>query len=73
MKIVKVIFSSEAEEVYNDLNAKARESKVDNMILNALNKKIELIKMNTHYGEPIAKDRIPQEYKNKYGVTPISC
>jgi hypothetical protein len=69
MKIVKVIFSPEAEEVYKDLNAKAAESKVDGMILNALNKKIELIKTNIHYGEPIAKDLIPKEYKTRYGVT----
>ncbi len=69
MKSVKVIFSPEAEEVYKDLNAKASSSKTDSMILNALHKKIELIKMNLHYGDPIAKDLIPKEYKIKYGVT----
>ncbi len=39
------------------------------MILNAVNKKIELIKLNMHYGNPIAKKLIPTEYKSKYGVT----
>jgi len=38
-------------------------------ILNAVNKKIELIKANSHYGEPIAKKLIPKEYKEKYGVS----
>lgn len=38
------------------------------MILNAVHKKIELIKSNVHYGNPIAKKLIPEEYKVKYGV-----
>jgi hypothetical protein len=28
-----------------------------------------LIKSNPHYGNPIAKKLIPQEYKDKYGVS----
>jgi len=39
------------------------------MILNSVNKKVALIKLNNHYGEPIAKKLIPEEYKKKYGVT----
>jgi len=39
------------------------------MILNALDKKIDLIKLNIHYGDPIAKKLIPEEYKIKYGTT----
>ena len=31
--------------------------------------KKELIKANIHYGEPIAKNLIPEEYKIKYGAT----
>ena len=68
-KKVRVIFSQEAEEVYNYLNKEAQNSKTERMILNALNKKKELIKANIHYGEPIAKNLIPQEYQVKYGVT----
>jgi len=33
------------------------------------NKKIELIKLNIHFGNPVAKNLIPKEYKIKYGVT----
>ncbi len=69
MKTVRVIFSPEAEEVYNHLNEQAPVSKIDKTILNAINKKIELIKANFHYGDPIAKNLIPEEYKVKYGIT----
>lgn len=69
MKIVRVIFSPEAEEVYKHLNEQAPASKIDRTILNAINKKIELIKANFHYGDPISKNLIPEEYRVKYGVT----
>jgi len=69
MKKIAVIFSPEAQEVYSYLSEKAKISKPENMILKSLRKKIELIKSNVHYGEPIAKRLIPKEYKNKYGVS----
>ncbi len=68
MKIVRVILSPEAQEVYKYLNEQAPESKTEKTILNALNKKVELIKVNPHYGNPIAHDLIPKEYKEKYGA-----
>lgn len=69
MKKVRAILSPEAEEVYKYLNEEASHSKTERMILNAVRKKIELVKANPHYGDPIAKKLIPQEYKTKYGVT----
>jgi hypothetical protein len=69
MKKVRVILSPEAEEVYNYLNKEAPNSKIENTILNAFNKKKELIKANPHYGDPISKRLIPTEYKEKYGIT----
>jgi len=68
MKRVKVILSPEAEEVYKYLNEKAPSSKMERSILNAVNKKKELIRANIHYGEAIAKAKIPAEYIHKYGV-----
>jgi len=68
MKKVRVILSPEAEEVYKHLNKEAPTSKTDRMILNAINKKVELIKANCHYGDPIAKSLIPQEYIEKYDI-----
>ena len=68
MKQVRVILSPEAEEVYKYLNEKAQTSKIEHSILNAVNKKKELIKANVHYGKAIAKSKIPAEYIKKYGV-----
>ena len=65
MKIVKVVLSPEAEEVYKKLNQESESSKQSNMILKAINNKIELVKANIHYGDPIAKNLIPEEYKQK--------
>ena len=69
MKEVRIILSPEAEEVYKKLNAEAETNKQSRMILKAVNNKIGLIKLNIHYGEPIAKNLIPGEYKQKYSVT----
>lgn len=69
MKPVRVIFSPEAEEVFKRLNEQANHSKTDQSILNSIQKKTELIKANPHYGEPISKDKIPLEYKQKYNAT----
>lgn len=68
-KEVKAILSPEAKEVYEYLNQEAVNSKTERMILKAVQQKIEFVKMNPHYGNPIAKDRIPPEYKNKYEAT----
>jgi hypothetical protein len=69
MKQVRVILSTEAEEVYDYLKREAPNSKHERMILNSLNKKVDLIKLDSHYGDPMAKKLIPGEYKIKYGVT----
>ena len=69
MKVIKVIFSPEAEEVYKYLNEQAINSKIEKSILNAVNKKVNLIKLNIHYGDPISKNLIPMEYVEKYGIT----
>jgi len=53
MKPVRVILSPEAKEVYIYLNKEAAKSKIEKSIFNAIQKKIELIKMNPHYGNPI--------------------
>ena len=69
MKTVRVTLSPEAEEVYKKLNQEADSSKQSRMILKAINQKKDLIKSNIHYGDPIAKNLIPEEYKKKYGTT----
>lgn len=69
MKPVEVVLSAEAEEVYNYLNSEAPHSKIERGILRAVDKKVKLIKANSHYGNPIAKKLIPKEYREKYGIT----
>ena len=69
MKMVRVILSDEAEETYRYLNEHAEESKIERSILNSVNRNVELIKANPHYGDPISKKMIPAEYIDKYGIT----
>lgn len=69
MKAVRVILSPEAEETYKYLNEAAKTSKIERSILNAVKNKTELIKSNIHYGDGIAKNLIPNEYKINYGIT----
>ena len=68
-KQVRLILAPEAEEVYKTLQAKAKSSKLNRSIFNAIANKKELIKADFHYGDSIAKDRIPQAYRIKYGAT----
>jgi len=69
MKKIRVILSSDAKEVYNHLKEKAPKSKTERTILNAITKKIKIMKSNPHYGDPIAKSLVPKEYINKYEIT----
>lgn len=68
-KQVKIILSQEAREVYEYLNKEAENSKIERTIFNAIQQKIGFIKNNPHYGNPIAKNLIPEEYIDKYGIT----
>jgi len=43
LRPVKIVLSPEAEEAYTKLNIAAAESKVERSILNAINKKKDLI------------------------------
>ena len=63
------ILAPEAADAYYHFMNKALDSKKEEAILNAFNQKVELIKENVHYGQPIAKKLIPIEYKTKYGIT----
>lgn len=69
MKPVRIVLSKEAEEAYKYLNSKSADSKVERSVFNSIKKKIELVKTNPHYGDPIQKNLIPREYIAKYGIT----
>lgn len=69
MKRVIISLTPEAEDVYQYLKIKAPNSKQEEILLNAFLHKVELIKRDFQYGQPIAKNLIPSEYKTKYGIT----
>lgn len=66
--LIEVVFSPEAEEVYNYLEEKAQSSKIERTILRAVRQKVLLIKGNKHYGRPMPPEKIPPEYRVKYGA-----
>ncbi len=66
---IEVSLSPEAKQTCNFLNEKARTSKSSRMILDAINNKLELIKADSHYGNPVAKKLIPREYIMKHGIS----
>ncbi len=75
-KITRIKLSPEAEEVYNYLNnevaevKKAKKKRTPEVrIFEAFQKKKDLVKVNKHYGEPIAKSKIPKKFREKYGIT----
>lgn len=68
MKRVSVRLTPEANEAYEYLIRMAQNSKQEETILNAFHQKVEFIKSDVHYGDPIAKKLIPSEYKTKYGI-----
>jgi hypothetical protein len=65
---VHVILSPEADVAYEYLKAEAQKNKIARSILNSIEKKKEIIKMNIHYGEPVPKNLIPWEYTVRYDV-----
>jgi hypothetical protein len=67
-KSVRIVLSPEAREVFEYLNREAGRSKSERMILKSIRQKLDLIKLNSHFGNPIGKDKIPKDYKEKYGV-----
>ena len=75
-KIIRITLSPEAEEGYNYLNKEDAEVEKSGkkrtpevQIFEAFQQKKELIKANKHYGEPIAKSKIPAKFKIQYGIT----
>jgi hypothetical protein len=75
-KIIRIKLSPEAEEVYKYLNNEVAEVEKsgkkrtpDVQIFEAFQQKKDLIKVNKHYGLPIAKSKVPKKFKDQYGIT----
>jgi len=74
-KPVKVIITGDAKEEFEELTLAVDEeissgitSSDNQTLLNSIKQKMELLKENPEYGIHIAKDRIPKEYIQNYGV-----
>lgn len=74
-KIVRVVLLGEAEKAFKKLNEVVgrqidadKENTDEIQLLKSIKQKIEFIKANPFYGDPIAKKLIPSEYKIEYGA-----
>ena len=65
---VKIDFSDEAKKVLDFLAEKSFSSKKERMLFDAIREKIELIKLDRHYGVNIPKKLIPEFYKEVYNA-----
>ena len=65
-KEVRVFLKDKAKDVFLEL--KKRQDKEAKMLVNSIERKIEILKANPQYGNPISKNLIPEEFKIK-GIT----
>jgi hypothetical protein len=66
MKNVRIVLSKDALIVYNYL--KSNISKNNSILYKSINYKLNLLKENPQLGNPISKNKIPNNYVQKYGV-----
>ena len=77
-KEIKVVLSSEADEVYRELNQivgsekkKEIEFSFHQSLLRSINRAVDLLKENPFAGNQIPKRQIPGKYVVRYGVENI--
>ncbi len=63
--IVEVIFTEEAEKAFQKIKT------TNPTLLRSINQKIEILKKKPHFGQPIAKKKIPKEYLIKHSTKNI--
>ena len=68
MKTVKVVLSPEADKTLSELEIRANRRKQERVLVKGFYKKIEMVKNDIHYGDSVAKDLIPLEYRAKYNA-----
>jgi hypothetical protein len=66
MNNLRAVLSPNAAEIYNKL--KESDEKLDKSILNSFLEKVEILKTNVHYGDPVAKKLIPKKYVKFYEI-----
>ncbi len=75
-KPVRVVLLGEADKAFKKLNEivgrqieSGRENSTEMQLLKSIKQKISFIRDNPFYGDPIAKNLIPKEYKSMYQTT----
>jgi hypothetical protein len=74
-KPVRIVLLGEADKAFKKLNESVgrqletgKENTEEMQLLRSIRQKIDFIKSNPFYGNPIAKSLIPEEYKLEYGA-----
>jgi len=62
--MIAIRFSHEAKEVFDFF--RSNPNKENRMLFDALSKKLDLLRNDPHYGNPIKKQLIPEYYRSKY-------
>jgi hypothetical protein len=72
-KSVKVVLLGEADKAFKRLNGivgrqieSGKENTTEMQLLKSIKQKVDFIKANPFYGDPVAKNLIPPEYKSEY-------
>lgn len=65
-KEIRVFLKGQAKEAFIEL--KERNDKEAQSLVRSIERVIEILKQNPQFGDPIAKDKIPDEFK-KEGIT----
>jgi hypothetical protein len=68
MKIVNAILAPEAEVIFNQLEARAKSSKMEAVLVRGFHKKLALVKYNIQYGDKVERKLWPKEYVEKYTI-----
>ncbi len=75
-KPVRVVLLGEADKSFRELNeivgrqfGAGKENSDEMQLLKSIKQKIDFVKANPFYGDPISKKLIPEEYKKEYGAT----
>lgn len=75
-KPVRVVLLGDADKAFKKLNEivgrqieSGKESSEEIQLLRSIKQKVEFIKNNPFYGDPLAKNLIPEEYRLKYKAT----
>ena len=74
-KPVRVVLLGEADKAFKNLNEVigrqieiGRDNTDEMQLLKSIKQKIDFVKANPFYGDPIAKKLIPKEYKIEFGA-----